>query len=749
MGAIRGFSILGNTTGRRRTLVALLLTVALSSGLLSTERVLAAPAHNGGVDGLAQVGPVDHSAQVGGFPLWYKDTNGLRLELCLDETDVHCIAGPRPAPSQPVEFPGNFPDEAFWWAGVSDMRTSAGNARLVMALEAAFSVGPVVPGDQVAFSRIRLRVDGLPVGVYTVTHPYGVDQYIVDPASANATRSINNTRDTGDFSGGGNFDVALNGRTGPFLVWDSDQALLPAGYLADPLVPHTVTGSPYNTNLFRIEGPAGAFSGSPNVCPGVVDASCISTDLFTVQAKQSVRAGVEVTRAGYTDDAGSGYVDVFASSVPGQSIMLSGNGILETQMVGDGSGRYFARVAHGTAIPTNLVVRNITDNPPSEAQVTTITDSVHISGATFDRDLSTMTVTATSSDSSATLNLAWGGAILTSGLPGATYTFEVQNVTVPPVEVSVVSSSGGVDSDDVVITGGGLAPVPLVAVVNVPNGPFLPGEVFSLDGSLSTGSPDAYVWTQTAGAPIPPFDGLPPVQGQTINGLVAPDLGSTGGQLAFSLTAIRGAETSVPTSIAIDINGISTTQTPIADAGPDQLGLVPGSQVVLDGTASQNAATYSWTQIAGVPVVLSDGAMPSPSFTAPADAGVLTFELTTSNAAGSNSDLIDVAVDVDDLTVLKAQFKGGGKAEWRVTGTAQYCSGTNTITLELMRLSPASTPISVGVIGTTIATPAAPGCDWQLRLRGTPSSVNAQRGDWIRATSSLGGFRDNQQIQRG
>jgi len=729
--------------------VAVFTAMALAAGVMAADRVLAAPAHNGGVDGLAQVGPVDYSPQVGGFPLWFKDTNGVRLELCLDENNIHCIAGPRPDSTQPVNFPGNFPDEAFWWAGVSDMRTAAGNARIVMALEAAFSVGPVAPGDQVAFSRIRLRVDGLPAGLYTVTHPYGVDQYIVDPASANATRSINSTRDTGDFSGGGNFDAALNGLTGPFLVWDSDQALLPAGYYADPAVPHTVTGSPYGTNVFRIEGPVGAFSGSPDVCPGVIDASCISTDLFAVQAKQSVRAGVEVDRVDYSTSAGSGYVDVFATSVPSQTITVSGNGILETQMVGDGSGRYFARIAHGTTIPTSLTVRNISDNPPSLANVSAITDNVHISGAVFDQDTSTMMVTATSSDAAASLSLVWGGAVVTTGVPGGTYSFSVANVTVPPVEVSVISSAGGVDSDDVVITGGGLAPVPLVSVVGVPPGPLMPGQGFTLDGSSSTGSPDAYVWTQTGGALIPPFDGVTPVQGAVISGLTAPDLGTAGGQLTFSLTVVRGAEMSVPTEVVVDISGISAAQAPVADAGPDQLGLVPGSQVVLDGTASQNAAAYSWTQIAGVPVVLSDISTPVPSFAAPADAGVLTFELTTSNAAGSSTDLVDVTVDVDDITVLRAQFKGGGKSEWRVAGTAQYCSGTNTITLELMRLSPTATPMSVGIIATTVATPAAPGCDWQVRLRNGPSALDALPGDWLRATSTFGGFRDNQQIQRG
>src|SRR5437899_115725 len=52
-----------------------------------------------------------------GYPRWYQDWRGLRLEPCLDTTpDDPCgvIAGGLPNPEEPVVFPTNFPDEFFY-----------------------------------------------------------------------------------------------------------------------------------------------------------------------------------------------------------------------------------------------------------------------------------------------------------------------------------------------------------------------------------------------------------------------------------------------------------------------------------------------------------------------------------------------------------------------------------------------------------------------------------------------------------
>ncbi len=94
-----------------------------------------------------------------------------------------------------------------------------------------------------------------------------------------------------------------------------------------------MTGSPYNTNFFRIEGPAGSFTGSTQLCanaalgdsPTATD-DCIESDLFQVQGKIATRAGVEVTKAYYSNSGNGHMIDLFAFSEPGQNLVVSGTG---------------------------------------------------------------------------------------------------------------------------------------------------------------------------------------------------------------------------------------------------------------------------------------------------------------------------------------------------------------------------------------------------------------------------------------
>src|SRR4051812_17169167 len=85
-----------------------------------------------------------------------------------------------PAPGAPVVFPGNFPDEAFYFSAEAEMLVGgpagSARARLILALEAAFGgTGAVVDGQQMVFGRIRLRIDDVEPGrTYTATGPYGV-----------------------------------------------------------------------------------------------------------------------------------------------------------------------------------------------------------------------------------------------------------------------------------------------------------------------------------------------------------------------------------------------------------------------------------------------------------------------------------------------------------------------------------------------------------------------------------------------
>lgn len=61
---------------------------------------------------LAAVGPVSPQ---NGFPLWYQDTNGLALELCLDGDGAlgPCLFDPVD-PANPYSVQIGFGDEAFY-----------------------------------------------------------------------------------------------------------------------------------------------------------------------------------------------------------------------------------------------------------------------------------------------------------------------------------------------------------------------------------------------------------------------------------------------------------------------------------------------------------------------------------------------------------------------------------------------------------------------------------------------------------
>ena len=258
--------------------------------------------------GLAETGPINPES---GFPFWYKDHTGAKLELCLNPkpaTDPdtgapipgggRCLTPFELPPERPADlpadqtlrFPDYFPGEAFWWTGEAHIEDpndpNATNALLVMAAESAFANENPKEGDQMSFGRVRVRINnGVPGATYRVTHPYGVDTVVAedkdgDPATTNDGR-VFVTEDIGCFPTAistCNFDKMLNGRVGPFLKWDTfgngtdndettpaDENLMaldangnpdpnrPDAYFGDPDTPHEVVGSPKGTNFFKIE----------------------------------------------------------------------------------------------------------------------------------------------------------------------------------------------------------------------------------------------------------------------------------------------------------------------------------------------------------------------------------------------------------------------------------------------------------------------------------------------------------------
>lgn len=180
-------------------------------------------------------GPVDNAT---GYPFWFADSAGTRLELCLDdEQDPLCpVVGERADTAAPLSLPDNFPDESFWWSAEAEIDQGGVRARLILAQEAAFGgSGDVAIGQQVAFSRLRIRIDDLqPGAVYQVTTPYGERNVVADDRGR-----VFHTEDQGCMSPPCDFGAGLDGQVGPFLTWAGDDA--PAGYVGDPNVEHAVT----------------------------------------------------------------------------------------------------------------------------------------------------------------------------------------------------------------------------------------------------------------------------------------------------------------------------------------------------------------------------------------------------------------------------------------------------------------------------------------------------------------------------
>ena len=720
---------------------AVLLPVLVSAG--SGSAAAPPPAHPGPTGpntvGLKTVGPID---ETNGFPLWYKDTSGQRLELCLDANDPYCIMGAVPTPGQPLVFPTNFPDEAFWSMADSTLATDGGggSAILVTGLEAAFAAD-VAPGQQISFGRIRLRVAGAGLqdgATYTITHPFGVDTAVAGPGQGNAagvSRQINVTEDIGDLAGGSTFEAALGSRPAPFLKWDPTIApAAPLGHLGDPTVDHEVTGSPYGTNIFRIEGPAGSFTGSPNLCadPALGDSTtatddCIETNLFTVMGKTATRAGVQVTKAVTTKDGAGNLIDVFAKSEPGQTLVITGTGVAATAMREDGNGGYYGRIRVDGDAPADLAVTNTTDNPTTVDHVEQFGDKVHVNSAIYDNDTKSLIVLAQSGDPAATLTLT-GYPSAVQDTSGTSQRFTVSGLNAPPADVMVTSSKGGSDGDDVVIAGAAFTAQQVVAAITADATEVSVGQKVTLDGTGSTGTILSYAWTQTSG----------PAQVTLTNTAQTSFTPTVAGPYTFKLT-VTGTGAGNTSSDTVTINAVGSAA-PVANAGPNQLNVAPTSTVTLNGSASTFAASYTWTAPAGITLSRTDVA--NPTFIAPASSTpqTLTFSLTVKDAAGlqPSTATVTVTTDPDDLSVDSASFKRGG-AEWRIRGTAQYCSANNAVTFSWNK--PGSAPV---VLGTQTPTLAAGVCSFDFRLKNAPAAAQPTAAGTITVTSVMGGRLPNQ-----
>jgi hypothetical protein len=662
--------------------ITVLAGIFVVQGLATADVVTAPPSH------LLAVGPTSPD---NGFPVWYKDSNALSVGLCLDADNPLCniAATDIPDSSQPVSFPNNFPDETFYQLAQSTITLPDGSkAVLNDNIEAAFNTPTAVPGQQITFGRVRIRMTTPSLGHYVITHPYGVDAFDVTDTT---TRNINFTEDIG-IGDPGNFKGALNSRINPFLRWDTGLIKGPDGasYLGDGVTDHAVTGSDLGTNFFKIDGPN---IGGPGI-------NTITTNLFALQGRVATNAGVSPTQVTYTrTNTSGGFIDAFASTQPDQVIQVSGTGIGTTKLKADPTGNYFGRVAFtGANPPASVQVTNVSDRPPTTVNVT-LTDQVIVTKAAYNSDTGQLVVNATSSDTAAPPTLtAQGFGNLTAGAA----TFALGAGQLPPGVVTVSSSKSGSGTAPVVVTGAAIPADPVTAqapaTLTVQQ-----GQLVQLDGSASLNA-TAFSWAQVTGTPTVTLSNA----NTSVASFTAPASVTT---LTFRLT-VQGPG---GPKTADEVVSVAAIAPPRANAGPPQSVLAGGTLVTLDGSASTGASSFLWKQTGGVTASLSSTTAVKPTFSMPNTADPLIFQLTVTGPGGSDVATVQISPIVDVLgPPSQAEFRQS-KGEWRIQGTATIVTGNKVIVhigddLTGPILGP-SGGSSVDALG-----------GWSLRLVGPPPS---------------------------
>jgi len=414
---------------RKRTTGILALAIAMMAVLISGQL---SPARAE----LAAVSPATTNVLLT-FPNWYADKAGVGLAQCNFDgggADVNCIAG--------APLPGF---EAFFFAADPPVGSldggNASNVIVVMGIESVpgTDLTPGAPG--VVFARIRVRANLLGPGVYTLTHPYGVQTYnIVTPG----IRAINDTVDfpIPDLGLASDFTTVLAGTIGPFLTCVNPAP--PAGYIGNYGVPCTFTGSPLGQNLVRLAGP-----GTDNV----------STQLhISGKIDPAVTAPpLAVTSATYTCAGGACQATVLAAADPTALLTATAAGVTAnmTPVPGTPGGFTGTMLIPQTQIPLPvdglntfpvqaLVVANqagFVGTLTAVEKRMSLVDTVTITQATLNTATGILTVSAKSGDPRATMSAAPFGAFT-----GAQMFFDLDGfggVPIPAATVTVNSTGGG------------------------------------------------------------------------------------------------------------------------------------------------------------------------------------------------------------------------------------------------------------------------------------------------------------------
>jgi hypothetical protein len=228
--------------------------VATATAALAAVAVATAPQAQAVLSGVSTVAEATAPGRgldpVHGFPSWYADSTGTRLQLCI-ESEL-CLGGNNlPDPDAEASLETNFPDEAFYAVARAETAlTGGGRIRWRAVLEGAFANEVPAQGDQMVFTRVQVTGDKINLGVYPVNTvltfetPYGT---FTAPVGRDGKLSRARTESVAGDSTNGFRAPLTETQTGfgpTFLRWDTGA---PAGHIGNPAVLHRITGGVRNT----------------------------------------------------------------------------------------------------------------------------------------------------------------------------------------------------------------------------------------------------------------------------------------------------------------------------------------------------------------------------------------------------------------------------------------------------------------------------------------------------------------------
>ncbi|MDP4300562.1 fibronectin type III domain-containing protein [Leptothrix discophora] len=409
---------------------------------------------------------------VTGYGEYVKDSNNLALQICKDPN--LCFFDPQVPGNLVSEQTGTGGESFFWLAdSVTTDAVTGFELRFVMAAEATYTTEEPTAGEQLSFTRFRVRMNTDQLGRYTISHPWGKHEVTVETIDA-AGWEINETFDIAFVPG----QTDACGKVGPWLRWtdvgdprllpgEAPASSLPPGFIGDGATPHTVTGGVNGQNVVAIEARA-LFTDAPVnfVSVNGVPSNRIVNPLFVVQGQQwdgDTQAILASDRITYRRTAGSNdtRIDAFATSDAGSTVTVkdvtttaaTGTAITSPVTLDRDAGVFSTAQGIGarnptTALPIGMeLVAHGVSGTGSAGQATRLVrglkDSVVIQQADYDPVSGTLTVRATSSDAAVAASrlIIDETATAATGAPLA--------MAVPPGSVTVNSPAGGSDTAQV------------------------------------------------------------------------------------------------------------------------------------------------------------------------------------------------------------------------------------------------------------------------------------------------------------